>query len=256
MTELARFAMRYSVPILLRNRNEKWAPSIPGSGGGLLVSIGGLPRLITVEHVLSEYREQYARDAATLFEVGGQAINPKRRLLYAEATTDLAVLDLAEFVPQARHQDLPPSEFFVPQPWPGNDVAVGDRIVLGGWPGAYRVVSDGGMDVYLGYDSIINVPITGTSEHEFQVRFDRKAWSSLVTDSSKKPNDYVNDKGLGGHSGTPVFRISPIGERPELVGFVKQYGESYDSLTCIPVTKLRSDGSIKSSSIGYVPATE
>lgn len=245
--------MQYSVPILIRNRGENWKPDIPGSGGGLLVVVNGKRRLVTAEHIIRKFREEYVRDAATLFEVGGQAINPERRLVFCNATTDLAVLDLEGFTPARRPDDLPQCEFFVPHPWPGNDVVDQDRIFFGGWPGRYRDSSEDGMLVYLGYDSILNVPVTGTSEHEFQVKFERENWSTFVKDDSKKPSDYIDDKMLGGHSGTPVFRISPTGERPELVGFVKQYAEAYDSLTCIPVTKLRTDGSIKASSMGFVP---
>ena len=250
MTELSRFAMRYSVPILIRSRNERWSPDIPGSGGGLLIVIGDKKRLITASHVLTKYREEYVRDAATLFEFGGVPINATRRLLYEDATSDLAVIDLTDAALPTRPNELPAPEFFSPQPWPGNDVVVGDRIFFGGWPGAYRRVRENGMDVFLGYDSILNVPVTGVSDHEFQVKFDRSNWSSLLVDGSTKPKDYVEDRRLGGHSGTPVFRISPTVERPELVGFIKQ-DRGDDAVICCPVTKIRSDGSIKPSSIGY-----
>lgn len=243
--------MTYAMPILVRSRTEKGGPQIAGSGTGLLLGIGGSRYLVTASHVLDKYRKEYVRDAATLFMVGDASINPRNRSVSEDATTDLVVIDLKDIEIPSRPGDLPAPEFFLPDPWPGNDVAAGDRIFFGGWPGAYRSESEGGMLVFLGYDSILNVPVTGVSDHEFQVKFDRSKWTSNLVDGSTKPEDYVNDTRLGGHSGAPIFRLSPEGKRPDLVGFVKQ-DRADDAIVCAPVTKLRTNGTVKASSVGYM----
>lgn len=251
ITDLMEFAVRYSVSILIRARDEHHRPYIR-SGGGLLMAVGDRRWLLTAAHVLEEYRRMYVGDAAALFDVSGVPIEPERRLVSENASSDLAVIDVADIVFPMRPPNLGPPEFFEPAPWPGNDVTIGDRIFFYGWPGAYRYESDNGLEVHIEGDGIMNQPVTGVTDHEFSVRFDRTNWVSWHAEGSRKTEDYVQDRSLGGHSGTGVFRISPIGERPELVGFVKEYRDD-DAVICCPITKIRTDGTVKSSSVGYTP---
>lgn len=248
MNELAQFATTFAVPILIRARNNSYEPTIT-SGTGLLLRIGDRRLLVTAQHVLMQYRNERVRDAATLFDLGEIAIDPIRRLVSDEATTDLATINLDDITPPHRPPPQPGPEFFTPSSWPGSDVNEGDRVFFASWPSAYRRVSESGLDVFLGHDAIMNVPVTGISEHEFRITFDRSNWQAAP--NSEKPPDFVMDRRLGGFSGAGVFRISPKGECPDLVGFVKQYLEATDTVICSPVTKLRSDGTLKPSSIGF-----
>ena len=245
------FTARYSVSILIRTRDRANRPYLR-SGGGLILAVTEKRWLITARHVLQQYRGMYVLDSAALFDVSGCPIQPETRLVSESPSTDLAVIDVAGVPFPPREPNLGVPEFFEPDPWPGDDVLIGDRTFFFGWPGAYRHVSSGGMEVQLEGDGIMNQPVTGISGDEFQIKFDRTYWESWLAAGSRKAADYIKDKSLGGHSGTAVFRISPIGKRPDLVGFVKQYRDD-DAVICCPVTKLRSDGTVKPSSIGYVP---
>jgi hypothetical protein len=251
ITRLMEFAARFSVSILIRTRDERNRPCYR-SGGGLLVAAAENRWLVTAWHVLHEYRNLYVNDAATLLDVSGCPLQPSKRMISEDASTDLAVIDVSDVVFPPRVPNLAAPEFFDPIPWPGNEVFVGDRIFFFGWPGAYRYESDGGLLLHIEGDGIMNLPVTGISDHEFQIKFDRANWDSFLAHASRKPDDYIQDHRLGGHSGTPVFRISPIGERPELVGFVKEYRDD-DAVICCPVTKIRTNGTVKPSSIGYRP---
>jgi hypothetical protein len=248
---LSQFAYRFSVPILVRTRDDRNRVETSG-GSGLAVLIGGRKRIVTAQHVVDCYRARYRGDSGTLFHCGNATLDPDRRIVGEDDTSDIVVLDVDDLEIIRDQPGVPPLEFFEPEPWPGNDVCAGDSLFFGGWPGAYREVADHGLDVYLGYDSIVNVQVTGTSEHEFRMQFDRSKWSRSLNDDHRKPHDYVQDRQLGGHSGAAVYRISPTGERPELVGFVKQdRGDYDDAVICCPVTKIRGDGTVKPSSIGY-----
>lgn len=217
------------------------------------MSIGGKKRLVTAQHVVAGYRRQYASDSGTLFHCGSTVVDPDKRIISEDDTSDLIVLAIDDVEIKRDQPGLPELEFFEPEPWPGNEVYVGDAVFFGGWPGAYREVKDRGLDVYAGFDSIMNVPVTGTSEHEFRMQFDRSNWSRSRHGDPRKDDAYVQDRRLGGHSGAAVYRISPVGERPELVGFVKQdRGEHDDTVICTPITKMRTDGTLKQSSIGFL----
>lgn len=142
ITELLKFAVRFSVGILIRARDESNRPYIR-SGGGLLMAVGPKHWLVTAAHVLDEYRSMYIGDSAALFDISGYVIEPERRLVSEDTSSDLAVIDVGGIAFPARSPDLGAPEFFEPAPWPGNDVAIGDRIFFYGWPGAYRYESDG-----------------------------------------------------------------------------------------------------------------
>jgi hypothetical protein len=252
MDNLSRFAYGFSVPILIRTRDDRHRVETHG-GSGLLLLIGGKKRLVTAQHVVADYRREHARDSGTLFHCGFTVIDPDKRIVSEEVTSDLIVLDIDDVLIERDQPGIPPMQFFEPEPWPGNDVSVDDAVFFGGWPSAFREVRDRGLDVYTGFDSIVNVPVTGTSEHEFRMKFDRSNWSRSGRGDPGKSDDYVQDRRLGGHSGAAVYRISPVGNRPELVGFVKQdRGEHDDAVICTPITKMRTDGTLKASSIGFV----
>lgn len=240
------FAGRFTVSILLRTRDRANRPCYDG-GSGLLMAVGEKRWLVTAWHVLERFRTLYAEDAATLFDVSGYALQPWNRIVSEDATTDLAVVDVANVQFPRRDPNMQPPEYFEMK-LPGNEVAVDDRVFFFGWPGAYRHESNDRMTVYIEADAIMNVPVTGVSEHEFCMKFDRTRWESFLSPSSRKSTSYVQDDQLGGHSGAPVFRISPDGDRPELVGFVKEY-RSDDAVICSPITKMRSNGTIKGSGI-------
>ena len=253
LTVLAKFAMQFCVTTFVRSRrNALGAVDVEG-GGGVLLMIGGKKRLVTAHHVVQEYRNAYIRDGGTLFTCMTTNFNPNGRIIGEDATSDIVVIDVDDLMFERNDPDLPALEFFTPIPWPGNDVVEGDRVFLGGWPGAYRVVTENGLNVRSGYDAILNVPVTLKTDHEFSMKFERTEWKSFVVNPDQKPPNYIDARRLGGHSGTGVFRISPTGERPELVGFVKQYYEDRDTIVCCPVTKIRGDGTVKPSSIGYTP---
>lgn len=145
LTGPSTFTMTYAMPILMRSRAEKGEPQIADSGTGLLLGIGNSRYLVTASHVLGRGRSEYACDAASLVMAGDAIVNPWKRIVSDDATTDLAVLNLEGIEIPKRPDDRPASECFVPDAWPENDVAVGDPIFFGGWPGAYRSECGGGM---------------------------------------------------------------------------------------------------------------
>jgi hypothetical protein len=247
--ELARFAYRFSVPTVIRRRDDRGRVDVTG-GSGLLMLIADQKRLVTARHVVQQYRDEYIRDAATLFDCMTEIFNPDGRVVGEDATSDLIVLDVEDIEFTPRPDNLPALEFFDPK-LPGNDVNVGDRIFFGGWPKAYRDVGFRAMEIFFGYDAVLNVPVTSATEHEFRVKFDRTEWVARLHDD-RKPAEYLEDTRLGGHSGAGVFRISPDGARPELVGFIKQDLGGIDGVVCCPITKMRSDGTVKASSLGYI----
>jgi len=63
---LSQFAYRFSVPILVRTRDDRSRVEISG-GSGLAVLIGEKKRIITAQHVVACYRMRYRGDSGTLF---------------------------------------------------------------------------------------------------------------------------------------------------------------------------------------------
>jgi hypothetical protein len=200
--ELAKFAYRYAVPILIRTR-DRWHKVDTHGGTGFLILRDGKKRLVTAQHVVREYRKKYCTDSGTLFHCGDVVLDPDKHIVAEEPSSDLIVLDVEDFNFERDTANVPQAEFFEAK-LPGNDVSEGDRVFFGGFPGAYREVRDQGLEVDLGFDGVINVPVTSTTQHEFLLRFDRTDWVSMTDATSRKPADYVEDRRLGGHSGAAV----------------------------------------------------
>jgi hypothetical protein len=163
--------------------------------------------------------------------------------------SDICVIDVTDVAIHRASKDLGDVEYFNQQ-LPGNDPVVGGRVFFGGWPGCYRELTPEKV-IHYGTDCVINTPVTAVFNDEFILKFElRDNWIFKLGTGSRKMSNYVNDHDFGGHSGAGVFRIRPTGEVPELIGFVKQYRPD-DAIICTPVTKLRSNGTVKSSTIGH-----
>lgn len=184
----ARFAYTYSIPTMIRRRDERGVVEIWG-GSGLLMKIGGHKRLVTAHHVVEEFRKEHARDPATLFDCMLEIFVPDRRIIGEDPTSDLVVLNVEDLTLRRPQDNVPEIEFFEQTPLFGSDVNVGDSVFFGGWTNAYRDVGHRGMDIFVGYDSILNVPVTGISDDEIEVNFGaRDQWQSL-TFGNTKPED-------------------------------------------------------------------
>jgi len=75
------------------------------------------------------YRMRYRGDSGTLFHCGNATIDPDRRIVWEDDTSDIVVLDVDELEIIRDQPGIPPLEFFEPEPGPGNEVSAGDPAI-------------------------------------------------------------------------------------------------------------------------------
>jgi hypothetical protein len=168
---------------------------------GTLVNFFGRERLVTMKHVLDAYRAKKAEDPRTVFAFGGLEFDPIAIVVAESEKSDLAVLDTsgARFSRDAPH--LPTLSYFTPTTWPPGEVAIGDKVFLGGWPESYRQVRDEGREVFSKPESLVGIVVTDLQTDHFVCTLDRSNWSQ----SREGDPAYLNEPSGSGFSGSPVF---------------------------------------------------
>lgn len=135
-----------------------------------LIEVNSRHLAITNYHILQAYRLALAADANTIFQIGGNIIDPLEHCWDAEQDKDLLVLDVSgfNFARQSHESDIPTVAFLKPAVWPAPEAVEGDDVVFGGFPELYRA-TDGAGAIFLYTWSVVNVPVTGAYGDRFLV---------------------------------------------------------------------------------------
>ena len=138
--QIATFALRFTAAALIGELDARgiFTPEV-NNGSVTLVDFDNGPIGITCFHVVEEYRRRRQSNSRTSFQIGSLRLDPLRSLIDENAELDLVTIGLG-------NHDLSRiscgsefgARFFRPPLWPPKDIAEGDYVVFGGYPGALR----------------------------------------------------------------------------------------------------------------------
>lgn len=186
---------------------------------------------ISCAHVHDGWLRDKAVNPNLVCQIGGITFDPEDRLIDINRRLDLATYKLSDVVVNGSR-----SIVHSPRTWPPTDIADGELVILGGWPGILREKATGQTHFY--FASFIT-RIDQTSADHLAVHLnlaEAHGLAGLLVPTSPD---------LGGSSGGPVFRIR---EEPivllELVGVVYQYTAAFELLRGRRASSIRSNGTI------------
>lgn len=238
--ELAKFPLRFAAAVLIGEKTEEgvYEPHVK-NGTASLIEFGGEPIAITCSHVLEEYRKRLQINENTYLQIGGLEIDPLQNLVDEsdEEELDLATISLSNKNLAEIHDGSEIGSCIIrPTVWPPADVAEGDYVAFGGFPGLWR---DRPTPTDFVFSSFSNgaCRVAAVGGDYFVVQFERENWiQSFAYD--KREDLYA----LGGLSGGPVFINRHL--HLEFVGIIYQYSRSYDLMRVRAAKLIRTDGSI------------
>ena len=240
--------VKHTSALLFLDVDSYAQPFVANNATATFIDTGEARLVVTNAHVIQAYdRKREASDSIVMC-VGGGGVKGSLRLerswvrdFYSKP--DLT-LDLATFVvPDA--VDLSPfgKRFYTPSGWPPDRAAVGDFVVMCGYPGQHRSQQARIATMNI---NILADPVSSVNDHSFTLA-DEAHERVLVT-----LNPVLSELGsFGGMSGSPAFKFTSAGE-PYLVGILH---ESHDGLNAqfraIHADFIRSDGTLDYGRVGY-----
>ncbi len=218
------FARSVCAPVFLRTTEGKLTQGsmtlLTGATGFLGVTAGHVADAVVAEGLKT-------------CQLGAGPLDPAS-LIDRSRTLDLATFRLShEVVAESRHLA------FKVRSWPLPPLATGDLVLVGGYPGAYRVDSQRQFAVAFVY---FVGPVQSVSENNLGLALGIK--TSLCAGEERVPEN----ADLGGCSGGPVFRLTETADagglyaRFELVGVIYEYSPTWELLLAHPLTSLSADG--------------
>ena len=198
---LSRWALSFSVPLVLLPSSTSGQAEILHSASGSLIDTGKKLLLLTCEHVWGKFADYCADNPEAAIAVGrGKtsvgSIITNIPVIERSELLDLAILDFTEHnVFEETQQD-----FAQISTWPPARPAVGDRVVLTGFPGTAKRPIDEGANLQFNAATIIT-PVSAVNDRHF-VLADEKQVRRMWVRSDLVPNYRVF---FGGMSGGPAF---------------------------------------------------
>jgi hypothetical protein len=224
LDNIHQFAESVCAPVFLRTRENKVVQGSMTLFAGKSGFLG-----VTAGHVADDV---VGRNLKTR-QLGGAPL-PAGSLIHRSRSLDLATFRLSpEMVTASKHRA------YEAQSWPLPHLKAGDMILAGGYPGSYRIETNGTFDV--AFVSLIS-RVQQVSERNLGLALNIKDSMS----ASGAP--LAEHADLGGCSGGPMFRLTetPVAEgmrvRYELVGIIYEYSPEFELLLCHPLTSLDAEG--------------
>jgi hypothetical protein len=239
--QLAKYPLRFAAAVLISERPniEHCTPKV-NNGTVTLINFGNGPIAITCSHVIDGYRKRQQYNKNTTFQIGCLEIDPLRNLIDENAELDLATIDLKNHDLSKIHSGGEIGSCFLrPVAWPPNDIAEGDYVTFGGFPGTWSKQSLEFEFVFPSFSSLC--PVASVNEDYFVIQFERGYW--VETSDYTATENWKDLHELGGLSGGPVFIHRSL--HFELVGIIQEFSKSFD-LTRVRKSKfIGEDGCIK-----------
>ncbi len=180
------------------------------TASGVLIELDGRAVVGTAWHVLDQYRTLRDSGEDVLLLCDAMPI-PQPHTVFRDERRDLALLD----IPYGDRDQIRAVPYRPRRLWPPPQVAVGDEVLVCGFPKLLRV---DGPEILHG-DFNMHVSVESASEHHFMLQPD---YSRMISAGRVElPREHLD---YGGVSGGPVFLSDS--ECAPLVGIVSQAGES------------------------------
>jgi hypothetical protein len=233
----SKFPLLFAKPVFFGERPSKEKAALVRNGTVTLVDFGLGPILITCAHVIQTYRNFMATHENVVFQIGNLELDPIPHLIEENFDLDLATLRLSpEQIKAIELRGEIGSHIFQPVKWPSPRIGVGQGVLFGGYPEAFREIhsyneldfpswSSGGSLVTTAYDD------------RFSCQFERDRWVS----SFGAEND-MELRALSGLSGGPAFVHR--GLYFDFVGIIYEYQPELDVLFLRPSQFIRNDGTL------------
>lgn len=213
--------------------------SAPAADGEIQILAGGTMFVldtgtqvfgITNHHVYAKYLDHLEEYRGVECQFGGAAFQPERCLINCNKRADLATFA----IPLVSRAMVPVLPFGAPA-WPVEPLKKGERVILGGYPGALLVAHGPTVDSDL---QVFALKAGDVFKDEIQLFLDTPSIHWPLHEGEQLNRE------LKGMSGGPVFRFveaKPV-DRVELVGII--FAETFDHILARPVGLLDSDGRI------------
>lgn len=236
--KLGKFPLLFAKAVLLGQRPSRTGPVQVRTGTMTFVDLGAGHFGITCQHVIACYRKMRESMEKVIFQIGGVEIDPLSQLIDENTKSDLATIGLTTELARAIGPDGEiGSCVFRPRTWPPPVLKVGDYVAFGGFPATLKRVLSFDELVFGSWSNGAS-RICSVSDIQFVSKFDREYWVAPFGDEH-----HMTMTAFGGVSGGPAFIHR--GLYWDLVGIVKEYDETYDTVIFASTRALRADGTIE-----------
>jgi len=185
---------------------------------------------VTANHVYKSYLEDLNHIPGIEAQFGGTTVYPEKRLIDSDEKLDLATFDVPELMV------LPPRFFHEPA-WPPRRIEPKDVVLYGGFPGVLKELKPG--EIVTPFQSFIwRVTDIATDSMVMNVDFANLYWPGHSAEEKISKNP-------GGVSGGPVYRVIEADiDRLEIVGFIFEYYEPWETMRARHIERINPDGTI------------
>ncbi len=234
----AKFPLRFAKAAIIGPRPVPGTPAKINSGTATFVLLKVGYVAITCDHIVREAQERQAVDPNVIFQIGDAKIDIAAQLIDQSSYRDIATLKIQEHqLPDILTGKEIGTNFFAPDAWPPSRPTEGEYVAFGGFPGALRTI-ESFQDLVFGTWSSGASPVSSSSERQFATHFERDRWLQSFGTS-----EHLAMNVFGGMSGGPAFILRE--HSWELVGIVKEYHETFDTVFFSCLASVRDDGSIE-----------
>lgn len=245
-SRLIEIALRPTLAIGIAATTPTDDPESFRSASGALIYLSGVPFIVTNWHVIEAYRTFSAR-RETQFFFADRAIDPISRLYAESEELDLAVVIAAKLrirSDRGRLAGVPDVQPYLPARWPPTPPQAGDAVFFAGWPEVGRSVDVANREAAFQPYGYVGATIQDVMPDKFTIQFDRERFVGIT---GAETRNQLQERRLSGLSGSPIFRDTSNsgGLAPELIGFVKEYSESWDLIIATSALNLRADGRLE-----------
>jgi hypothetical protein len=224
--EFEKYPLKFVAPAYFGARPQPGIPATVNSGSASLLRLNGQAFALTCWHVLDCYRQRLA-EGPCIFQLGDCELDPLTQLQAEDKGLDYALIRVTDAQTKeiARPNGPFGGRFFCDlAPWPPSEVAEGDFVAFGGFPGELRQAACFDKLSFGSYSS--GASRVASARDEYLVcLFEPDHWVSHGLEPEPST--------IRGMSGGPVFAIrhSAAGIMTyDFVGHITEFHEDYKLL--------------------------
>lgn len=226
LIEFQEWTKKHCAPVFFRNELDERI-----NGSMTFVDTGQEVLGITAGHVADRILDCCDGKPGHGCQVGSAELDP-RRLIARHPSLDLATFHLSQpFLAAAAHYAISAST------WPPSPPTVGEKALIGGYPGIFRVEKESERQIDIGF-AHFGVSVSSVSETQFLMVLNIETATSLAGEWMPPKAD------LGGVSGGCVFRVIENGliSRLELMGILVGGSPEFEITLAHPLSSVKMDG--------------